>query len=58
MPAKDTHSVVRKIFKDYLEKNSHRKTDERFNILDEIYNLSDHFDVDSLFEIMKKTTIS
>lgn len=50
----DTQATVRKIFKEYLEKNNHRKTDERFNILDEIYNLSDHFDIDSLYVEMQK----
>ena len=56
MPAttKNVHSTVRRIFKDYLEKNSHRKTEERFNILDEIYNLNDHFDVDSLYVHLEK----
>jgi Fur family ferric uptake transcriptional regulator len=51
---KDIHSAVRKIFKEYLEKNSHRKTEERFNVLDEIYNLNDHFDVELLFLHMKE----
>jgi Fur family ferric uptake transcriptional regulator len=50
----DTHTVVRKIFREYLEKNNHRKTDERFNILDEIYNLTDHFDIESLYVEMQK----
>ena len=53
-PATDIQTSVRKIFKDYLEKNSHRKTEERFNILDEIYNLKEHFDVESLFVHLKK----
>jgi Fur family ferric uptake transcriptional regulator len=54
MATPEIHSSVRKIFKDYLEKNHHRKTEERFNILDEIYHLENHFDVDSLYLGMKK----
>ena len=46
--------AVRKVFTEYLEKNDHRKTTERFAILDEIYTLDDHFDVDRLFSCMKE----
>ena len=45
---------VRKVFTEYLESHGHRKTPERFSILEEIYKLQDHFDVDSLFILMKK----
>ena len=51
MQSKDINSTVRKIFREYLEKNNQRKTEERFNILDEIYNLNDHFEVESLLYI-------
>ncbi len=44
---------VRKIFTVYLEKQQHRKTPERFAILDEIYSHKTHFDVDTLFVHMK-----
>ena len=47
------HEAVKKIFTEYLEKKSHRKTDERYNILEEVYALNDHFDVESLFLHMK-----
>lgn len=50
---KDTQQVVKKIFTDYLERKGHRKTEERFNILAEVYSLNEHFDIESLFIHMK-----
>jgi len=44
---------VKKIFTAYLEEKELRKTPERYALLKEVYSNNGHFDVDSLYQLMK-----
>ncbi|HCM20011.1 MAG TPA: transcriptional repressor, partial [Porphyromonadaceae bacterium] len=52
----DSNQKVRKQVKEefirYLTQHKHRKTPERFAILDHIYSTKGHFDMDSLYRSM------
>ena len=53
MITNDIKSKVKKILTDHLEVKQLRKTSERFAILDEVYSINGHFDIETLYVHMK-----
>lgn len=51
---KDVFEEVKKIFTEHLKLQKYRKTQGRYDILKEIYNMDEHFEVETLYLNLKK----
>ncbi|MDO5616248.1 MAG: transcriptional repressor [Cruoricaptor ignavus] len=46
------NAVIKEVLKQYLQEKKFRNTPERYTILEEIYNMEGHFNVDDLYLLM------
>jgi len=53
MREENSFESINEIFTEYLKKHKHRKTPERYAILEHIYSYDGHFNADILFNLMQ-----
>ena len=55
LPMKEENSFesIKEIFDEYLKKHKHRRTPERYAILEHIYSYDGHFNADILYNMMR-----
>ena len=54
MKEENSYEAIKEVFTDYLKKHHHRKTPERYAILEHINSYEGHFNADILYNIMQK----
>lgn len=54
MKEEDSYEAIKDIFTEYLKKHHHRKTPERYAILERIYSYEGHFNADILYNQMQE----
>lgn len=52
MEVNNLKETVKQIFTEYLRVNGHRKTSERYAILDAIYSIKGHFNIETLHALL------
>ena len=52
MDNQNVKDTVKQILTEYLHAHGHRKTPERYAILETIYSINGHFDIDTLYSLM------
>ena len=48
-----SYESIKELFTEYLKKHNHRKTSERYAILEQVYSYEGHFNADVLFNTMR-----
>jgi Fur family ferric uptake transcriptional regulator len=54
MKEENSYEEIKDIFTEYLKKYQHRKTPERYAILERIYSYTGHFNADVLYNLMQE----